>query len=317
MSLKRRPGRVVAGGILALAICAFAGVVAAACGGTSGPPIAIQASPAEVDPGSGPFECSAANPYTFYMVEDFASGTATGWYTNNEICYPCQTGTDECAETGTWDVWLDGAPACSAAALALCTEQCLAIQPSPPYSADPMPATLIPGGGRCGSLYGLQVEGGPFINWGGSVGRRLIAPCPDGGGDEHICGFDASSYDGIAIWMRSAPTYANTPRITVTDKYTDSSYNTMLLSQGIEPYCNPYAPAENPATGCDKFGTYEDLTQNWQLFIMPFSEMREAGWGRQEPQLDTSGIMSIEIDFAQGSWDFWLSNVAFYRLNSQ
>lgn len=317
MRLSRRPRRVIVGGILALAICALSAAIGAACGGTSGAPRPIETVPAPVDPGSGPFQCNATDPYTFYMIEDFESGTATGWYTNNEICYPCQTGTNECQESGTWDVWLGGAATCSTSALAVCTAQCLAIQPSPPYSADPMPATLIPNGGRCGSLYALQVQGGPFINWGGSVGRKLIFPCPDGGGDEGICGFDASSYDGVAVWMRSPTGYANTPRVTVTDRYTDTTYNQMLISQGIVPYCNPTPPPENPATGCDKFGTYADLSPNWQLYIMPFSEMREAGWGRQEPQLDTSGIMSIEIDFAQGSWDFWISNVAFYRLDAQ
>jgi hypothetical protein len=317
MRLSRGPGRLVAGGALAVGICAVAAAIAAACGGTSGYPLAVQTQPAQVDPGSGPFDCSVSDPYSFYMIEDFASGAMTGWYTNNEVCYPCQTGTDQCLETGTWDVWLGGAATCSASALSSCIAQCLAVQPSPPYSADPMPATLIPNGGRCGSLYALQVLAGPFINWGGSVGRKLIAPCPDGGGDEGICGFDASSYDGIAVWMRTAPGYANTPRFTVTDKYTDTSYNQLLINQGLTPYCNPNPPAQNPIAGCDKFGSYADLTENWQLFLMPFSEMREAGWGRQEPQLDTSGIMSIEIDFAQGSWDFWVSNVAFYRLNSQ
>ena len=86
-------------------------------------------------------------------------------------------------------------------------------------------------------------------------------------------------------------------------------------------YCDPNPAPVTPtgmsgySAGCDKFGSYATLTTTWQLFLLPFSEMRQGGWGRQQPQLDTSGIFSIEVDYTQGSWNFWIDDIAFYALN--
>ena len=200
------------------------------------------------------------------------------------------------------------------------------------------PTSPIPNGGRCGSQYAMHVVGGAFLNWGGSLGRRFASACPNGG--IGTCGIDVSQYDGVAVWMRAAqgngtsPT-GNLPRVIVADKYTDTSYNQLLVACGgtVTPkagcpnyllptnYCDPNPPPVTPsglsgyAAGCDKFGSYATLSIDWQLILLPFSEMRQGGWGRQQGQLDTSGIYSIEIDYTQGSWDFWIDDVAFYKLN--
>jgi hypothetical protein len=298
-----------------------------ACGGTTGASAQVALSTAALDPGSGAVDCNAASPYDFFVVEDFESGAATGWYTNNEVCYACQNATNQCLDSGTTDVWIDPTdpyPADCGAPLDQCMQQCLAIQPSPSYGTDPLQSTLIPEGGRCGSHYALQVLGGPFIAADGAVGVRFCAGTIDGG----TCGIDATSYDGIAVWMRTAPGFANDPHILVTDRYTDTANNKLIAladqadEMAVQPFCNYSPPPATPSglsgyqAGCDKFGTYANVNQNWQLFLLPFEEMRQGGWGRQQNQLDLSGIMSIEIDYGQGSWDLWIDDVAFYRRKS-
>jgi hypothetical protein len=300
----------------ALSLAAISGAsIVGACGGTDhGPPAPAAASPLATDPGSGPYQCSVEDPYEVHVIEDFegaGSGAATGWYTNNEICYECQIASDDCIDSGTWDVWLNGAAECSWPAIDQCLEQCLAIQPSPSYGVDPLPAARIPDGGRCDSQFAMQVLGGPFVHWGGSLGRRLVDVCPDGG---QACGFDASSYDGVLLWMRTAPGYTANPRVIVSDRYTDTNNNQALALTPQGAYCDPTPPAAYPSHGCDKFGTFVDVSENWTLYVLPFAEMRQAGWGVHEPGIDTSGIMGIEFDFAQGTWDLWIDDVGFYRL---
>lgn len=310
MNRVSRPGlAALAGAVVPLAVLSVSGIVPA-CGGTHGAPPTLEQVALPPDTPSPPYLCSQSAPYEFYMIEDFESGAATDWYTNNEVCYECQTGHDQCSESGTWDVWLDGDTPCATWSLATCLEQCLAIQSSPSYGADPLPATLIPNGGRCGSEYAMNLRAGPFVHWGSSIGRRKVTTCPDGG---QTCGFDASSYDGVALWLRSPPGYANSARVIVSDRNTDTAYN-MTLAQ---PLCNPSPPSAYPSGGCDKFGTYINVTDAWTLYLLPFQEMRQSGWGIHQAALDTTGILGIEVDVAQGTWDMWMDDIAFYRLKGQ
>ncbi len=321
----------------------WAGSVVPACGGSQrgAPPLEEAAAP-PADPGSAPVDCSVAKPYQFLFdgthSEDFEFGAATGWYTNNEVCYPFTQATTECAEAGM--VCFPGSqatPACieagsklpgvwsscfgpgpvdctDAAALKTCGAECLSIQPSPSFNADQLPAEVIPNGGRCGSLYALHVRGGPFFNWGGNIGTRFPQP------------FDARGYDGIAVWMRTAPGFTNVPRISISDQSTDSQFNQDLENKGLPAACDPNPNCQAQAAqgnlncynhGCDTFGAYAPLTENWRLFVLPFEEMRQGGWGKQEPQLDLSKILSIQISFPVGTWDFWIDDIAFYRLKTQ
>ena len=312
-----------------------------ACGGADRPTSIVVENVAPIDRGSGAVNCSVVDGYEFLNdpthSENFETGAATGWYTNNEVCYPWTQAVTECAEGGfvcypgsqaSAQCLQDGAPpaiwsncfgtapidcADAGGIFTGCQSQCLTIQRSPSFTADQLPAELIPNGGRCGSLYALHIVGGPFANWGGNVGTRFPRP------------FDASGWDGIAVWMRTATGFANAPRVAISDPHTDSQFN-MSPPDGASPFCNPNPNCQAQFTtgntncyqvGCDQFGAYTPLTENWRLYLLSFDEMRQGGWGRQEPLIDLTQILSIQINYTQGSWDFWVDDITFYRRKPQ
>jgi len=229
------------------------------------------------DPGSAPADCTADSAYELLSFDDFEFGAATGWYTNNEICQTCPMPPDE-----------------------FCSIKCKAIQPSPSYFDDPLPADRIADGGRCASKFAMHVRGGAFIDFGGMLGVQLGQP------------FDASAYEGVSFWARVAPGSQQTAKLTVSDKYTDTKYNETLPV----PFCNPKTDKLNYREGCDKYGSFVIMNPNWRFFHLPFAEMRQKGFGKNAPPLDVTCIRSIEIGYGVGTWDFWIDDVAFYKPRS-
>jgi hypothetical protein len=354
----RSPGgrRILAalGATIPVAAWLVGGSIVPACGGSSGssPPTPATVGPPP-DLGGAPPDCTQTDPFEFKTIEDFEGfsataryyGAATGWFTNNEVCYPWTQAATECADAGmvcypgsqaSPECLRDGAPTpiwsscfgtgavdCSNAdaALATCQQQCYGIQQSPPFKADPLPAEAIPTGSRCGSYYAMHIKGGPFSNWGGNIGTRFALG--DGGG--MAGGLDVSQYEGVSLWMRTAPGYATAAKIALADPHTDSQYN-MYPPDGGTPFCdpNPNCSAQSAQgnmncfnVGCDKFGQFTPLTEDWRLYLIPFTEMRQGGWGKPWPELDLTQIVSFEVDYTQGTWDFWVDDISFYRRKSQ
>ena len=68
---------------------------------------------------------------------------------------------------------------------------------------------------------------------------------------------------------------------------------------------------------CDAFGTFTALNTNWQFFMMPFEEMRQAGWGKRAPFFDIQHISNLTFFYSQGIWDIWIDDIAFYKRSSQ
>jgi hypothetical protein len=114
-------------------------------------------------------------------------------------------------------------------------------------------------------------------------------------------------------------------RIAIGDKYTDSQLNMYPVEAGAQ-YCDPNPNCQVQTSqgnancynvGCDKFGAYTPLDDNWHLFLASFGDLRQGGWGKQRPSLDLTGIASLEVDYPQGSWDFWIDDISFYRRKAQ
>jgi hypothetical protein len=55
------------------------------------------------------------------------------------------------------------------------------------------------------------------------------------------------------------------------------------------------------------------LTTEWQFFKVPFTELRQEGWGKEFQYLDLSEIALVRFTWAVGWIDFWVDDVRFYR----
>ena len=272
-----------------------------ACGGDARPQVNPDAS-FPPDPGSGPFLCSVADGFEFSSIEDFELGAAgNGWFTNNDVCATCQPLVDDLADV---QALLAGSPAdktllaeqqADLDTLAPCREKCAASQ-QPCTFDKPLPAERMPRG-RCQSWWALHGRTQRLGGWGGNYGVRFTPPR------------DAHEFKGIAFWGRAAPGSRNAVRVELADKYTDEKY----VGPDGGPICNPSSTLDSLTTGCDKFGGYAVLGDDWQLVLIPFDELRQAGWGRKAPDLDLAALRYLSFTFGPGSWDLWIDDVAFYR----
>jgi len=299
-------------GSLCVLVCALLG-----CGGEDrGRPTQKPDGALGTDPGSGPIVCDADPKLELLVLDDFELAAAGGnWFTNNEVCEPCQLILNQISDANRAIAVCSVSPAPAGcqdperqsliarkpeliAALDRCKSPCVKSQ-QPSLFDKPLPAEAI-SGGRCGSRFALHVRGGPFVDGGGSVGLTFSAP------------FDASAFDGIAFWARRGPLGRNALRVEVSERHTEQKYD---KGDG-KPICDPVTTEDDTSRGCDKFGGYAVTSDDWRLFLLPFAELRQAGWGLQAPFLDIWGLMSLSFRFDAGNWDFWLDDVSFYRQKS-
>jgi hypothetical protein len=254
------------------------------------------------DPGSGPFNCAVDDAYEHHMLDDFELGAAAGtWYANNDICEDCQKLAEQrdqmdAPDAGAGDAGLDGEYAKLETRLAACREACDASQ-SPHIFDKPLPATRIPDEGRCGSQYALHLTTAKLIDWGANIGNNLAPP------------FDGTEWEGISFWARRAPESRGTVRVELADKHTDGNY----IDEKGSPPCLLEFERDDLKLGCDRFGGYALVGPDWEFFKLPFSELRQAGWGVKAPEFDTAGLRTVTFLFPAGSWDIWIDDVTFYR----
>lgn len=253
------------------------GLCLVGCGGTSGDPLERDEwNPGDTGP-ARPTDCAANSQLDLLLIDDFELGAATGAFTNNEVC-------DDCRD-------LEGEE------LFACQDLCVASQDPTDYDK-PLPAELIPGG-RCGSRYALHITTESFHHWGGIVGFPF-APA-----------IDARDYDGVAFWGRIAWGTRSTVRASVLDPETDATF---VDPRTGETRCEGASTLDVFQEVCDAYGGYAVMTGDWQLFTVPFEEMRQRGYGHVASYLDVGSILQVSIEYGMGAWDFWIDDLAFYRV---
>jgi hypothetical protein len=81
-------------------------------------------------------------------------------------------------------------------------------------------------------------------------------------------------------------------------------------------YCfNPgEQPPPNREERClDGWASTVQLTLDWQFYTLPFSELRQGGFGKMAPYLNLKAIDTVAFGFIVGWADVYLDNVTFYR----
>lgn len=308
-----------AGAGVSLALCM------AACGGSTdsprpeagpGPALPAYLDPPASDDPAGPtvVSCDERQDIELSSIEDFELGAAGGWYLSNDVCSVCQefvNAADAIRNAGQQITRADELQSLIAE-LDACRPGCEEAAQLPYYFDNPPVTEPIPGG-RCGSRYAMHVKGGPFLVWGGNMGFSFSPPLNatsldivDPMTNEMRQGRDLQ---GITFWARLGGASNNNLRVEVGEKHTEGTYTG--FNGG--PICMPNTTDDNSELGCDKFGAVAQLRADWQQFLIPFDEMRQAGWGRRAEQFDLTGLISFSIFYAQGTWDFWIDDLAFYR----
>jgi hypothetical protein len=305
----------------------FLAALLGACGGStdrprpeSGPAPAL---PGYLDPPSEDasddaapaLDCSEREDIEIVPIEDFEFGAAGGgWYLSNDVCSVCRDFLNQADAIRNAGQATDRAAELAALAeqFDACVPGCDAVAPIPSYF-DSSPLAEPIAGGRCGSLYALHIKGGPFLQWGGNFGRNFAPPlnataveAVDPQTNQVLPGQDLQ---GLTFWARLGGASNNTLRVEVGEMHTEGTYT----GNDGGPICMPDTNDDNSELGCDKFGATAQMRGQWQQFLIPFAEMRQAGWGRRAEQFDLSRLLSFSLSYAQGTWDFWIDDLAFYR----
>src|SRR5262249_21894466 len=145
--------------------------------------------------------------------------------------------------------------------------------------------------------------------------NSMMKPDPDSGTAQNPCYFDATEWDGVSFWARLGPGQSGiTALATVGDpNTTDVAGNMVPLNDPIcgNPPCmtgrGTRAPTclanAQPPCLCDPFGQAVQLFDYWEFYKIPFSVMRQKGYGRPEPAIDLKHVISFKLSFGKGDWD--------------
>lgn len=154
---------------------------------------------------------------------------------------------------------------------------------------------------RCGtSRYGLHIRATGLKVYGGSFGTSFLVQYPEG--------WDVSDYEGLSLWVKREGGPGASLFIALNDQYTDGTAGSALRG---EPACDDNSLTESKK--CDRFGAGVRLTDEWQFVAIPFTAMKQRGYGVIAPYLDTEALAGLNASFEAGDWDFIIDDVGFYR----
>lgn len=162
----------------------------------------------------------------------------------------------------------------------------------PAGSSSPVSQAMSPG--RCGtSQYAFQMRGDGLESWGLVFGKNFDnAPA------------DYSQYEGVSFWARRGKISGQSVFFSVTDANTDP----------IEGRCA--TDSNDLSEKCDAYGTGIGLSEEWRFFQVPFSSLRQRGFGVITEAFEPQALVGISWAAEGPTWDIWVDDVAFYSTSS-
>ncbi len=133
----------------------------------------------------------------------------------------------------------------------------------------------------------VHSSGEGFTDYGGGVGFGLSG-----------C-YDATEYSGMTFWAKADTAVLKTIRFSV------ATTDTRAMDQG----------GTCEGTGCgDNYGIALDLTDEWKLYEIKWSDMFQVGWGQKFP-FNTHNLRGVDFtaysDEKPFGWDFSVDDISF------
>jgi hypothetical protein len=66
----------------------------------------------------------------------------------------------------------------------------------------------------------------------------------------------------------------------------------------------------------DSFTSMLQLSGDWQFYTVPFSDMRQGGYGKIAPEFDLKSVYSVTLGWGPGNMDIYIDNVSLYKTKS-
>jgi hypothetical protein len=139
------------------------------------------------------------------------------------------------------------------------------------------------------------MQGSGFTLWGAGEGFNFDDPGNGDGGSAKVV-YDASAYAGIVFWAKAGSGSTTSLRVNVSDKDTDPA-------GGV---CAPVSKCN------DHFGATIPLATEWRQIVLPFSELKQAGWGMPASSFDAAHVYACQFQVpAAATFDVWIADIYF------
>jgi hypothetical protein len=147
------------------------------------------------------------------------------------------------------------------------------------------------------SAGGLHARGGPYTGgWGSGFNGQLSNGRP----------FDASDFSGMIFWAKRANAKAS-PVVRVGPQTVNDDPMFKICQ-------NP--PTEGAGSGCgDFFSMNLELGDDWRVYTVPFTELRQLGFGYAPPDgFAKNAITGISfLNDPGAAFDEWIDDIGFYK----
>lgn len=147
------------------------------------------------------------------------------------------------------------------------------------------PSPLMPA--RMMSMRAMHVTGFGYKTWGAYVGATFV------GVDPKETGYDVSAHKGVQFYGR---------------------LGRAQVFQGVRVAMRDYATFSGCSSCGDNWGSDITLTTEFQLIQVPFSSLKQRGWGvPQEASFDQTKAYGVVFSWdANDSFDVWIDDLSFY-----
>lgn len=149
-----------------------------------------------------------------------------------------------------------------------------------------------------GSTRGAHTAGGPFYDWGALIGTALAVA------EDNAVPYDLSPYTGVKLWVRSGSNFSG-----------GGGWGGATVAREVR--INFPTVATGSGFGCitcdnDHFGTEIPLTSKWVQIDVPFSSLKQGGFGK--PALrDLHQVLGVELLFPKSvTFDLWVDDIELY-----